>query len=127
MTVLSSISPQTLDDVLFAVTSRLRRLEQRPSFALHVRGLLTDLPRQSTEPIAAWAAGGDPAACERPHDHLRHFLHHSPWNERERRLAVTDLPLESWLASEPLDAHLVVDTRDRRPLERPDRDFPQSC
>ena len=87
-----------------------RRLEQRASFALYVQDLLSDLPRKSAEPIAAWAAGGDPTACERQHDHLLHFLNSSPWNDREMRLAVTDIPLESLLTSEPLDAYILDDT-----------------
>jgi SRSO17 transposase len=110
MTLHPATTQQVLGDVLFAVTSRLRRIEQRASFALYVRALLTDLPRKSAEPIAAWAAGRDPEACERHHDHLLHFLNTSPWDDRDVRLAATDVPLDELLASEPLDAYIVDDT-----------------
>ena len=110
MTLRLSITQQALGDVLFAVSSRLHRIEQRASFALYTNALLTDLPRKSAEPIAAWASGSDTAACERQHDHLLHFLNSSPWNDRDVRLAATDVPLEELLAKEPLDAYIVDDT-----------------
>ena len=110
MTLRHSLSQQVLDDVLSAVSSSLGRIEPRASFALYTRALLTDLPRKSAEPIAAWASGGDPAACQRQHDHLIHFLGSSPWNDRDVRLAATDVPLAAMLAREPLDAYIVDDT-----------------
>lgn len=110
MTLRHSITQQALGDVLFAVSSRLRRIEQRASFALYAHALLTDLPRKSAEPIAAWASGGNPAACERQHDHLLHFLNTSPWNDREVRLAATDIPLDLLLSTETIDAYIVDDT-----------------
>ena len=110
MTLRHSITQQALGDVLFAVSSRLRRLEPRASFALYANALLTDLPRKSAEPIAAWASGSDTAACERQHDHLLHFLNSSPWDDRDVRLAATDVPLGELLAKEMLDAYIVDDT-----------------
>jgi SRSO17 transposase len=98
------------EDFFFARIGRhLKRPEQRASFATYAFGLLGDGDRKSVEPIAA-RVGGDPAATQRAHDHLLHFLSTSPWPDAPVRREAAKYVIEALSEREPVDTWIIDDT-----------------
>lgn len=94
---------------------RLRRREQRESFALYAHGILADGERKSVEPIAARATGaGDDeepgVLCERMQARLLNFLRDSPWDDRSVRREAAQYVIEALEKQEPITTWIVDDT-----------------
>jgi SRSO17 transposase len=84
--------------------------ERKASFAMYAMGLLSEGERKSAEPIAARAAGGDPALCKKYHDRLCHFLHGSPWDDTAVRQYATTFALQELTEHEPIEVSIIDDT-----------------
>lgn len=84
--------------------------ERKASFAMYAMGLLSEGERKSAEPIAARAAGGDPALCKKYHDRLCHFLHGSRWDDIAVRQYATTFALKELTKHEPIEVSIIDDT-----------------
>lgn len=101
---------QGLLDYLDGIGEILHYPERKASFAMYMMGLLGEGERKSVEPIAARAAGGDPALCEKLHDRLCHLLHGSRWDDRAVRLYSARYALSELTRTEPMESWIVDDT-----------------
>jgi SRSO17 transposase len=107
---LTAVPSLALDRYFDALGSLLGTDERRANFAMYARGLLGDGERKSVEPIAARAAGGDVALCERYHERLGHFLRGSPWSDDDVRQHGASYALDALTQNESVDAWIIDDT-----------------
>jgi SRSO17 transposase len=91
------------------IGQRLRRSEQRASFATYALGIVSEGERKSVEPIAARVTG-DERTCKRMHDNLLHFIAHSPWSDRLVRREAAWYGIEALQQQEPVTTWIVDDT-----------------
>jgi SRSO17 transposase len=101
---------EKLEAYLEDIGAILRYPERRASFALYALGLLSEGERKSVEPIAARAAGDDPALCQRYHDRLCHFLHGSRWDDLAVRRYGVRVALTELTKKEPVEVAIIDDT-----------------
>jgi SRSO17 transposase len=101
---------QALQAYLDGIGKILSYPERKASFAMYVMGLLSDGERKSVEPIAARAAGGDPALCEKLHDRMCHLLHGSRWDDHAVRLYSARYALSELTREEPIETWIIDDT-----------------
>jgi len=103
-------SQDKLEGYFDEIGSILGYPERKASFAMYAMGLLSEGERKSAEPIAARAAGGDPALCKRYHDRLCHFLHGSRWDDIAVRQYATVFALKELTKHEPVEVTIIDDT-----------------
>jgi SRSO17 transposase len=92
-----------------AIGDALGNKKRRESFATYALGLLSNVERKSTEPIAALATA-DPGACDACHQRLLHFLGDSPWDDGRVRRVAANHAIEAMQAHEPIRTWIIDDT-----------------
>lgn len=82
---------------------------QHASFATYMLGLVSDLPRNSVEPIAALFCA-DAASTDATHQCLLHFLCDAPWPDADLRRFAFCHALEQMTGHGPVQTPILDDT-----------------
>lgn len=100
---------QRLQTYFGEVGSILNNKCRREAFAAYGLGLLSDLDRKSTEPIAAMAYP-DPDSADAAHQRLLHFAGQAQWSDEAVRVHAAHHALGAMTEHEAVEAWIVDDT-----------------